>query len=212
MPGIAEAAIVNAPPASGASAPATPPATPPALPAAAPVAGAPAPVAPAAATPGVAPVAGAPAAAPVAAAIVYDLKAPADSPLPAEHIAAIKTFAEAHQLPANIAQAIVDRDHAQVTAQNKAWKDVVGTYETAVRNDPALGGQKFDATMAAATKVLTQFGSPALIEALHVTGLGSHPELVRMLAAVGARIAEPVHITSTPPTGRPKTLADALHS
>lgn len=75
---------------------------------------------------------------------------------------------------------------AQVEAQRKS--EVEG-WEKATKEDPAIGGAKFEATVALAKKGLAS-APPAFVEFLNQSGLGSHPEMVRYAAWVGEKVAE----------------------
>lgn len=56
--------------------------------------------------------------------------------------------------------------------------------------DKVIGGAHFDANVAVAKKALDSFGTPELKAALDETGLGNHPEVIRLLANIGKRISE----------------------
>lgn len=56
--------------------------------------------------------------------------------------------------------------------------------------DPEVGGARFDESVSTARKALDAFGTPALKAALDESGLGNHPELIRLLANIGKRISE----------------------
>lgn len=51
-------------------------------------------------------------------------------------------------------------------------------------------GAKYDEKVNFARYAAKEFASPALIEYLDKTGLGSHPEIVKMLSAVGSRMSD----------------------
>lgn len=72
----------------------------------------------------------------------------------------------------------------------KAFADLKAGYLKDLKADKDLGGAKFDATIAAAKKALTKFGTPELTKLLDDTGFGNHPELVRFVARVGGALAE----------------------
>lgn len=63
--------------------------------------------------------------------------------------------------------------------------------------DKELGGAKMVQQVEAANKVLKQFGTPGLNEVLQATGLCNHPEMVRLLARVGAEFADDTHTTGS---------------
>jgi len=66
---------------------------------------------------------------------------------------------------------------------------VTGWAKTA-QADPEMGGANWDSTVANAQKVISQFGSDGLKEYLNMTGAGNHPEVIRLMAKVGAVISD----------------------
>jgi hypothetical protein len=56
--------------------------------------------------------------------------------------------------------------------------------------DKEFGGDALDANLAVAKKTLDTFGSPELRQLLNDTGLGNHPEIVRLAYRVGKAISE----------------------
>lgn len=87
----------------------------------------------------------------------------------------------------------------------------VGEWETALRNDAAFGGANFDANVAVAQQFLTDFGSPELSAFLAESGLGSHPEVVRMFHKAGKELGEgKLHRTTTEVPKAEMTIVDAF--
>lgn len=97
------------------------------------------------------------------------------------------------------------RSHDQAVEQ---WQTTVSGWEEAVKSDADLGGEKFDAVRARTAKLVADFGTPALVEALEMYGFGNHPELVRMLNNVARAMGE----DSTPGknSGRTPTESERL--
>lgn len=87
----------------------------------------------------------------------------------------------------------------------------VGEWETSLRNDAAFGGANFDANVAVAQQFLTDFGSPELSAFLAESGLGSHPEVVRMFHKAGKELGEgKLHRTTTEVPKAEMTIVDAF--
>lgn len=87
----------------------------------------------------------------------------------------------------------------------------VGEWETALRNDSAFGGANFDANVAVAQQFLADFGSPELSAFLAESGLGSHPEVVRMFHKAGKELGEgKLHRTTTEVPKAEMTIVDAF--
>lgn len=99
-----------------------------------------------------------------------------------------------------------DREQASRTADRSAQ------YERATRQDPEIGGAKFDAAITAAKIALNKFGTKGLIDVLDETGLGNHPEIVRLFARLGKSIAEGRYVpTQGQPTPEKPRGAAALY-
>lgn len=81
-------------------------------------------------------------------------------------------------------QSLMSAIDAESTAQRKAW-------EEAARTDKELGGDKFDENLAAAQEALNALATPALREMLEQTGIGSHPEVVRLFVKLAPLVREP---------------------
>lgn len=87
----------------------------------------------------------------------------------------------------------------------------VGEWETALRNDATFGGANFDANVAVAQQFLTDFGSPELSAFLAESGLGSHPEVVRMFHKAGKELGEgKLHRTTTEVPKTEMSIVDAF--
>lgn len=89
---------------------------------------------------------------------------------------------------------------AQWTAQTQAWT-------TAAKADPEIGGTKWASTELAMKRAMDRFATPALRAELDTTGMGNHPELVRILSRVGAAMGEDNMIGVT--AGQPGQKSDA---
>lgn len=54
---------------------------------------------------------------------------------------------------------------------------------------PNIGGEKFGESLATASKVMQQFGTPELRSLIALTGVGSHPEFFKMMVAIGSKMS-----------------------
>lgn len=82
-------------------------------------------------------------------------------------------------LAAHVEKVQAEHDHR--------WKQ---EWPEAIKNDPEMGGEKYEATVRNAQKVMAKFASPALKEALTASGYGNHPEMVRMMSSIAKVISE----------------------
>lgn len=145
----------------------------------------------------------------------FELKLPEGAKLDAKHLEATVEYAKALGLNQEQAQKLLERDASLVEGH---WKGMqanhaqqVEKWGDAVKNDKDLGGTNFDTTVTSARRAVDRFGSPDLKKALNETGLGNHPELVRMLAKIGKAMAEDSFVDSKNPAGKPKDAASVLY-
>lgn len=85
-------------------------------------------------------------------------------------------------------EADVENQKAQFAADTKALIAEDAKAEKA--EDRVFQGKNFDAVVKTTARTLDRFGSPELREFLNVSGLGNHPELVKLMYKVGERIGE----------------------
>lgn len=87
---------------------------------------------------------------------------------------------------------------AQQAAALAQRNQQVSQWEASIKQDPDLGGAKFDSTVELSQKAMASFGTPQLKEMLAESGLGSHPEVVRFFHSVGKELSEgQLHRTTT---------------
>lgn len=90
-----------------------------------------------------------------------------------------------------------------VKAMRTGWVDTA-------KADKDYGGAKFAENLGIAKKALTEFGTPALTQALNETGLGDHPEIIRVFHKIGLRLAEDKFVSARSATAPPETLASRM--
>jgi hypothetical protein len=130
----------------------------------------------------------------------YELKLGDGSKLPASRIDEIAAYAKEKGLSNEAAQEVLAREdkavsdyhtrlEAEYAASQEKWFDEI-------KNDPELGGEKFEQTLALSNRVVERFGSPKFKEILSTTKLGNNPELVRFVAGIGKSMANDTFVTS----------------
>lgn len=121
----------------------------------------------------------------------YEFKAPEGvEQLDAQALAVFEPIAKELGLSQEQAQKLVDIYPQIQQQQAEAWSNQVADWGEQAKADKEIGGDKLTASVGQAQKALDQFGTPALREYLHNSGLGNHPELVRIFAKVGKAMAE----------------------
>jgi len=87
-----------------------------------------------------------------------------------------------------------------VANSSKAWLDEF-------KADPEIGGNKADETLTLAAKALDSLGYPAgspFRELLNISGLGNHPEMIRVFRKVGEAVSEDTSFASPDAAGEKK--------
>jgi hypothetical protein len=96
------------------------------------------------------------------------------------------------------------RTQEQITAVKSEW-------ENASRADKEFGGDKLNENLAIAQKAMTEFGSAELKELLNSSGLGSHPEVIRMFVKAGKAISEDGYVGGRKTGGGVKDPAKIMY-
>lgn len=121
----------------------------------------------------------------------YEFRAPEGAELGSDVTDAFAGVAKELNLTQDAAQKVLDkmapvlaqRQNAQVQAVQQEWRE----QSTA---DKEFGGDKLAENLGAARKAMDAFASPGLKQTLEQTGLGNHPEVIRMFVKVGKAISE----------------------
>lgn len=123
----------------------------------------------------------------------YDLKLPEGSRLDADHLETLSALAKERKLTNAEAQDILERDHAVLSAfedrQRQEAEVMKDEWAKAALSDKEYGGEKYKESITLAKRVIDQFGSNALKEQLNRSGLGNHPELIRLMVRIGKEIS-----------------------
>lgn len=120
---------------------------------------------------------------------VFDLKLPEKSMLDAAHVDKVVSYAKERGLSKEQAQALLERENSVVSEfannQKETLKSKSLEWVEEAKRDKELGGETFPQNMEMAKRVVDRFGTDAFKQALNETGLGNHPELLRVFARIG---------------------------
>jgi hypothetical protein len=138
---------------------------------------------------------------PPAAPATYEFRAPEGKEYDSQLIGAYSEGAKkagltqdkAQELLETMAPILATRQQEQITAVQQGWIE-------AAKSDKEFGGDKFQENLGKAKQALEKFGSPELRTLLDQTGMGSHPEVIRLLGRVANALAEDKIVTGGPPT------------
>lgn len=125
---------------------------------------------------------------------VYNLTMPEGVELDADMLAIVAPTLKELNMSHGNAQALVDKfieaQTAKAEAATKRWGETITGWLDSAKNDPDMGGAKWDDTARDASSVVRRFGTPELRDYLEASGAGNHPEVIRLMAKVGSMIAE----------------------
>lgn len=142
-------------------------------------------------------------------------EAPEGVTLNAELVSELAALAKEDNLPQGKAQKYVDLAVKLQTQQAEAFAQrVTETREAwveAARTDKEYGGDKINESLATAKKALTTYGSDGLTALLNETGLGNHPEIIRLLVKVGKSVSDDSFVGSGKPAVKPGGAAAILY-
>ncbi|MGL3999845.1 peptidase [Pantoea eucalypti] len=144
----------------------------------------------------------------------YEFKAPEGGELDKEAVSQFEPIARELNLSQEQAQKLVDLYGSKVMPQlmkqqADTWQKQVADWGTAAKDDAEIGGDKFDGNLTRAKQAMDKFATPQLREFLETTGMGNHPELIRVFVKVGAAMSEDGLVTSNEKGQR--SAADVLY-
>lgn len=144
----------------------------------------------------------------------YEFKAPEGGELDKEAVSQFEPIARELNLSQEQAQKLVDLYGTKVMPQlmkqqAETWQKQVADWGTAAKEDAEIGGDKFDGNLTRAKQAMDKFATPQLREFLESTGMGNHPELIRVFVKVGAAMSEDSLVTSNEKGQR--SAADVLY-
>lgn len=146
----------------------------------------------------------------------FDLKLPEGSNLDASYLEQTKTLARELGLSQEAAQKLVERDSgllSSVSERNAVQvREKTEQWAKDAQADKEIGGGNFQSSVTDARTALDRFGSPEFKNMLNQSGVGNHPELIRILARVGKAMREDKMVTtSSQPARAQKSFAEAFY-
>lgn len=118
-----------------------------------------------------------------------ELKLP-DGFQPGPALDEFKGLAKELGISAQAAQKLVDFQAKHELARAQAAEQQQATWAEALKTDKEIGGAQFEANGQLARKAMLRFATPELRTFLNDSGMGNHPELVRLMYRVGKAIGE----------------------
>lgn len=140
--------------------------------------------------------------------VEYSFALPEGVDLDTKGAESLTALAREHKLPPEAAQKLVDLYAERVQAQSNAFTEMVQGWESEVKKDPALGGDKLTETITVAKTAIDKYGSPELLALLDSSKMGSHPEVIRFLHKVGSTLKEDSVVIGKSPIAPVKSFYD----
>jgi hypothetical protein len=139
----------------------------------------------------------------------YKFDVPEGVALDETRLGEFKTIAKELKLPQDAAQKVLALAVQHEQARADAFATQVQQWADAVKADKELGSEE---SLAAAVKAVETFGTPELKDLLNSTGMGNHPEVVKLMAKIGKAISEDKLIAGrTGGNAPPRDLASVLY-
>lgn len=140
----------------------------------------------------------------------YDLQMPDGVELDTAAAEEFKGIAKEYGLTQEQAQKVADIGAKMVQRQAEAHQAQVQTWVDAVKTDKEIGGEKLNENLAVARRTIDTFGSPELKEMLNVTGIGNHPEIVKLAYKIGKAISDDGFVRGGN-TSSPRSAAEIMY-
>lgn len=127
----------------------------------------------------------------------YQFTAPEGAVFDEAVLSTYKDVAKELNLTQEAAQSILDKmAPAMAQRQQNALNQARQEWESQSKADKEFGGDALPQNLAIAKKALDTLGSPELKSLLNESGLGNHPEMVRLLYRAGKQLNEDTFVSS----------------
>ena len=121
----------------------------------------------------------------------YEFKAPEGTQFDDAVIGAFSEVAKELNLPQDQAQKVLDKMAPVIAArQAEQFQAARAEWGEAAKTDKEFGGEKLAENLGVAKKALDTFATPELRALLDASGLGNHPEVIRVFYRAGKAISE----------------------
>lgn len=98
--------------------------------------------------------------------------------------------------------------HQWANQLQQAQQATSADWRNAAEQDNEYGGAKFQENLSVANRALARFGTPPLMQFLEASGLGNHPELIRLLYRTGKAISVDTPVGSDAGSGSPRFIGE----
>lgn len=145
----------------------------------------------------------------------YELKLPKDSALSPEHIEKLSAYAKEQGLSNEQAQGLLERESQAVSeyasSQLAKMKEAQESWVETAKGDKEIGGEAFKQNAELAKRVVERYATEDFRKELNKTGLGNHPELLRVFTRIGKAMSEDQLVIPGVQTAGKKSIASVLY-
>lgn len=145
----------------------------------------------------------------------FEFKTPDDVEMAEETLTGVRDLSKELGLDQEQAQKIVDLGSQLSQRWAKDLQDAhaaqVSEWAEQAKADKEIGGEKFDQSMADAKAAYDKFATPELTSFLNESGMGNHPEMIRLFARLQKQVGDDTLVAGQPKPGAPKTRAEILY-
>lgn len=141
----------------------------------------------------------------------YAFKAPEGVTFDDKVIGAFSEVAKELNLPQEQAQKVLDKMAPVLESRQADQLQIARTeWAKAAKADKEFGGEKLGENLGMAKKALDAFATPELRTLLEKSGLGDHPEVIRMFYRAGKAISEDGFVAGSRANGTPSDPAKRM--
>ena len=142
----------------------------------------------------------------------YEFTQPEGQQFDSAVLAAYSEIAKELDLPQAHAQKVIDKVAPVIQArQAEHLAQVKQDWAAAATTDKEFGGDNLQVNMSVAKKALDAFGTPELKGLLEETGLGNHPEVIRMFYRAGKAIQQDTVVMGAAPNSASPSIEQRLY-
>lgn len=130
----------------------------------------------------------------------YEFKAPEGREFDPEVMREFGEVARELGMPQDEAQKVLDKMSPVLEArQAKVMEEAVAEWVESAKADKEFGGDRLDENLGVAKTFLAEFGTPEMTKLLNDTGMGSHPEVIRLFYRAGKAMGPDKVLTGKAP-------------
>lgn len=142
----------------------------------------------------------------------YSFSDPEGTALDPQVIEQFSAVAKELNMSQEAAQKLIDKmGPAMAQRQAEAVAAIHEQWVGEAKADKEFGGAALDENLGVAKKALDAFGTPKLTELLNETGLGNHPEMIRLLVRAGKAISNDAFVSGGPNNAPEVSLAQRMY-